>query len=224
MAVPIVTVDGPGGSGKGAVGQRLAARLRWHYLDSGAIYRALGVAAAAEGIAPTDEVGLAALAQRLPVHFSDDGRIFLGNHDLSHAIRAETAGALASQISGFPAVRAALLQKQRDYCQPPGLVADGRDMGTVVFPHATAKFFLTASAEIRAERRFKQLKEKGFDANLPRLFGEICERDARDAARAASPLKPAADALVLDTSTLNIDEVVEHILGHLPAALIPRRG
>lgn len=221
--VPVVTVDGPSGSGKGAVGQRLAARLQWHYLDSGAIYRALGVAAVADGIGTADEAALATLAHTLPLRFSDDGGVFLGGRDVSTAIRAEAAGALASQISGFPAVRAALLQKQRDYCQPPGLVADGRDMGTMVFPQATAKFFLTAAAEIRAERRFKQLKEKGFDANLPRLFGEICERDARDAARAASPLKPAADALVLDTSTLTIDEVVEHILGRLPAALIPRR-
>lgn len=216
MTAPVVTVDGPSGSGKGAVGQRLAARLKWHYLDSGAIYRTLGVAAATAGVATTDAAALAAVAQQLPVRFTDDGRVLLSGRDISTAIRAETAGALASQISGFPSVRAALLQKQRDYCQPPGLVADGRDMGTVVFPQAIAKFFLTASAEIRAERRYKQLKEKGFDANLPRLLGEICERDARDAARAASPLKPAADALVLDTSTLTIDEVVEHILGRLP--------
>lgn len=218
MTIPVLTIDGPSGSGKGAVGQRVAANLGWHFLDSGALYRAVGLAAYQAGVPTDDAVTLSKIAQDLEVTFPAErpGSILLGGKDVSDVIRGEEAGSAASKVAALGPVRQALLHKQRCFRQLPGLVADGRDMGTTVFPDAALKIFLTASPEVRAERRYKQLKEKGFDVNLPRLLGEIRARDARDAERAASPLKSAPDALILDTSNLDIDEVVGLILGHLP--------
>lgn len=211
---PVVAIDGPSGSGKGAVSQRLAARLEWHYLDSGALYRALALAAGGAGVAFSDVPGLTRLAQALDLQFKPlppPGRVILDGEDVSDGIRSEACSQGASQVAALGPVRAALLQKQRDQRRPPGLVADGRDMGTVVFPDALLKVFLTAGPQVRAERRHKQLKEKGFDVNLPRLLGEILERDARDIGRAASPLKPAEGAYILDTSAMTIVQVVDTI-------------
>ncbi len=224
MSVPVVTIDGPGGSGKGTISQLLAARLGWHYLDSGALYRVLGLAAQDAGIPLTDAPALADLSQRIELAFEPqaDGspaRVYLNTQDVSARLRTEECGRWASEVAVLPPVRAALLQKQHDFRRPPGLVADGRDMGTTVFPAALLKIFLTASPEVRAERRYKQLKEKGLDVSLPLLLGEIRARDARDAERTASPLKPAADAEMLDTSTMSITEVVEHILARLQSRL-----
>lgn len=220
MNVPVLTIDGPGGSGKGTISQLLAARLGWHYLDSGALYRVLGLAAQEAGMALTDATALAGLANRLQLAFEPqaDGspaRVYLNMHEVSAALRTEECGRWASEVAVLPEVRAALLQKQHDFRQPPGLVADGRDMGTTVFPTARLKIFLTASPEVRAARRYKQLKEKGLDVSLPLLLGEIRARDARDAEREASPLKPADDAEILDTSGMDIPGVVDHILTRL---------
>lgn len=219
MTIPVVTIDGPGGSGKGTISQLLAARLGWHYLDSGALYRALGLAAQDVGIPLTDALSLARLARETQLDFQlqADGsaRVILNGQDVSLGLRTEECGRWASEVAVWPEVRAALLQKQHDFRRGPGLVADGRDMGTTVFPVARLKIFLTASPEVRAERRYKQLKEKGLDASLPLLLGEIRVRDARDAGRAASPLRPADDAQILDTSTMGINEVVELILERL---------
>jgi cytidylate kinase len=213
--IPVLAIDGPSGSGKGTIGQILAQRLGWHFLDSGAVYRAVGYLAVKQGIAERDTARLAQAAGELDIRFEIEprgtARVILNRVEVGDGLRTEEAGAMASKVAAIPEVRAALLNKQRAFRQPPGLVADGRDMGTAVFPDAIVKVFLTASAEIRAERRYKQLKDKGFDANLPRLLGEIRDRDARDAARTASPLKPAADASILDTSALSIPEVVEQI-------------
>ena len=220
MSVPVVTIDGPGGSGKGTISQLLAARLGWHYLDSGALYRVLGLAAQKAGVPLTDAPSLADLAHRLRLVFEPqaDGspaHVYLNKQDVSAGLRTEECGRWASEVAVLPPVRAALLQKQHDFRRPPGLVADGRDMGTTVFPGAALKIFLTASPEVRAGRRYKQLKDKGLNVSLPLLLGEIRERDARDAGRTASPLKPAADAEILDTSTMSITEVVNHILARL---------
>ncbi len=215
---PVVTIDGPSGSGKGTVSQRLAAKLGWHYLDSGSLYRAVALAASRAGIAAGERALLADIAAGLDIKFLPGGRILLRNEDISDAIRSEECGHLASQVAALVPVRQALLEKQHGLRMPPGLVADGRDMGTVVFPDALFKVFLTASPEVRDARRYKQLKEKGFDVNLPRLLGEIRERDARDAGRVASPLRPAEGAYLLDTSAMSIAEVVEHIFGCLPKA------
>ncbi|HEY0635954.1 MAG TPA: (d)CMP kinase, partial [Gammaproteobacteria bacterium] len=183
-AIPVITVDGPSGVGKGTLSQQLAHHLGWHFLDSGALYRLLGLAARRQGVDPADAVTLESLALKLDVRFlpSEQGEttILLNNQDVTREIRTEQAGNDASRVAAVPAVRAALLQRQRDFRQPPGLVADGRDMGTTVFPDAPLKFFLTASAEVRAERRYKQLKEKGLDASLTTLLAEIAERDERD--------------------------------------------
>jgi len=222
-AVPVLAIDGPSGSGKGTVGLLLAARLGWHFLDSGALYRALGYAAHRAHIALNDAAVLAGLAREMDIRFLlQDGasvKVLLDGAEVGEVLRTEESGKYASQVASILEVRRELLQKQRDFRRLPGLVADGRDMGTVVFPDASLKIFLTASPELRAERRYKQLKEKGFDANLPRLLGEIRERDARDSARAASPLKPAADAQILDTSALSISEVVDRIYSVLAARL-----
>lgn len=214
-SVPVLAIDGPSGSGKGTVGQLLATRLGWHFLDSGALYRALGFVAIKNGIDIKDTETLLGLVDRMEIQFLPQTgappKVFLNGDDVGDAIRTEEAGRLASLLAARPEVRRALLHKQHSLRVPPGLVADGRDMGTVVFPDAILKIFLTASAEVRAERRYKQLKDKGFDVNLRRLFDEIRERDARDAGRKASPLKAATDALLLDTSALGITAVVERI-------------
>jgi len=208
---PVITVDGPSGVGKGTLCQWLAARLGWLLLDSGALYRLTALAALHRNLALEDESGIAAVAAGLDVAFTPgvDGtpRIVLDGEEVGDAIRGETCGNAASRVAALPAVRAALLLRQRDFRRPPGLIADGRDMGTVVFPDAELKLFLTASAGERALRRYKQLSEKGLDANLKNLAYEIAERDARDVGRAVAPLKPAADAEILDTTRLGIAEV-----------------
>jgi len=219
--VPVLALDGPSGSGKGTVGQLLAERLGWHFLDSGALYRALGLAAAEQGEAAlADPDALAGIARSMDIRFVPQPggapvRVVLNGADIGDRLRTEDSGRLASLVAAVPQARAALLEKQHAFRRAPGLVADGRDMGTAVFPDAVLKVFVTASPEVRAQRRYNQLKEKGFDANLRRLLDEIRDRDARDAARVASPLKPAADARLLDTSSLGIAEVVERIHGWL---------
>ncbi|WP_300496818.1 (d)CMP kinase [uncultured Methylophaga sp.] len=212
--IPVLTIDGPSGSGKGTLAQQMAEKLGWHYLDSGAIYRVLAQAALKHQIDLTDETALASIAAQLDVQFVlKDGQlqVVLEDEDVSLLIRSEQAGNAASKVAAFPAVRSALLQRQRDFCQPPGLVTDGRDMGTVVFPDAPYKVFLTASAEVRAERRYKQLKEKGIDSNLSDLVAEISERDERDTQREVAPLRPADDAVILDSTQLGIEAVLEKV-------------
>ncbi|MBZ0072497.1 MAG: (d)CMP kinase [Gammaproteobacteria bacterium] len=211
-AVPVIAIDGPSGSGKGTIAQALATELGWHFLDSGALYRILAFAAQQQGIALDDAGRLAELGLNLPVSFStNNSNIILNDIDISTEIRTESVGNAASQVAVIPAVRAALLARQRAFCRPPGLVADGRDMGTVVFPDAPLKLFLTASAEERARRRYKQLIEKGLSASLPTLAADIAERDRRDANRAVAPLKPADDAIVIDTSTLDIGATLARV-------------
>lgn len=212
--IPVLTIDGPSGSGKGTLAQQMAQRLGWHYLDSGAIYRVLAQAALKHQIDLTDETALASIAGQLDVQFvlkDEQLQVVLEGEDVSLLIRSEQAGNAASKVAAFPAVRAALLQRQRDFRQPPGLVTDGRDMGTVVFPDAAFKVFLTASAEVRAERRYKQLKEKGIDSNLSDLVAEISERDERDMQREVAPLRPADDAVILDSTQLGIEAVLEKV-------------
>ena len=208
--VPVIAIDGPSGSGKGTVAQALARRLGWHYLESGALYRVLGLLAKRGGVALDDAAELAALARGLGLSFKD-GAVFLDGEEVGDQIRTEQAGERASKVAPLPEVRAALLDWQRRCARPPGLVADGRDMGTVVFPGARCKIFLTASAEARAKRRFKQLREKGFDVNIDGLVRDIGARDRRDLNRAASPLRRAGDAFELDTTELLIDEVMAAI-------------
>lgn len=213
---PVITVDGPSGTGKGTICSYLADWLQWHFLDSGALYRVLALAAEKKGINSDDEASLEDLAENLNVEFKVAGAGSLVNVELdsltvTDEIRTETCGNAASVIAPIAKVRKALLSKQRAFHQAPGLIADGRDMGTVVFPDATLKIYLTASAEERAKRRHKQLKEKGINANLRDLSDAIAERDERDSTRAASPLKPADEAIVIDTSTLDIDAVLANI-------------
>ena len=211
---PVLTIDGPSGSGKGTLAQRMAQTLGWHYLDSGAIYRVLAQAALKHQTDLSDEPTLVKMAQQLDVVFEltdETLKVVLEGEDVSTLIRTEQAGNAASKVASLPAVRAALLQRQRDFCQAPGLVTDGRDMGTVVFPQAEYKVFLTASAEIRAERRHKQLKEKGIESNLSDLISEISERDERDSNRSVAPLKPAEDAILLDSTAMGIDEVFKQV-------------
>ncbi len=220
---PVLTIDGPSGSGKGTIGQLLAERLGWHFLDSGAMYRIAGLAATLKGVGLSDDAAVSEVARTMRVQFvparpGEPVRVLLDGQDVGDELRTEEGGRRASLVAALPGVREALLEKQRAFRQAPGLVADGRDMGTTVFPDAILKIYLTASAEVRAERRYKQLKEKGFDANLPRLLDEIRERDRRDAKRTASPLKPAPDASILDSSPLSISEVVDRI-----AALLQTR-
>jgi cytidylate kinase len=221
---PVLTVDGPSGSGKGTVAQILAARLAWHYLDSGVLYRVLGLIADRRGLSLNEEPSLCRLADTLQIEFrpQPDGssaRVSVDGEDVSKELRTEATGELASQVAVLPDVRAALLEKQRNFRQFPGLVTDGRDMGTTVFPDAILKVFLVASAEVRAERRYKQLKEKGFSANLALILGEIRNRDQRDSERPVSPLKPADDAWILDSSSLTIDEVVDTVSARLRTRL-----
>ena len=215
---PVVAIDGPSGSGKGTISAMVASELGWHYLDSGAIYRVLGYLAYTNDVAFDDEPGLVSLAKELDMSFVD-GNVLLNGEVVGDVIRTEEAGKRASMVSPIPAVRETLLVWQRSQARMPGLVADGRDMGTVVFPTANCKIFLTAGAQARAERRFKQLRDKGFNVNIAQLFDEITERDERDATRKVSPLKPADDAIVLDTTNLPIKDVVSRVMTEVKLGL-----
>ncbi|AWB57821.1 MULTISPECIES: (d)CMP kinase [unclassified Colwellia] len=215
-SIPVITIDGPSGAGKGTVARIVAEQLGWHLLDSGAIYRVLAVAAQHHNISVEDEESLLPVAAHLDVQFQistvGEGSVILEGEDVSNAIRTEEIGALASKVAAFPRVREALLRRQRAFKVTPGLVADGRDMGTVVFADAPVKVFLTASAEERAQRRFNQLKGKGFDVKIGRLLDDIRLRDERDQNRKVAPLVPAEGALIVDSTELSIEEVVGKIL------------
>jgi cytidylate kinase len=214
--VPVVSIDGPSGSGKGTVSRRVARHAGWHLLDSGALYRLVALAGQREGLAADDVLGHARLAGLMQVEFgagADDAeRVLLDGADVTAALRSETAGQGASRVAAWPDLRAALLQRQRDFARPPGLVADGRDIGTVIFPAAPLKIFLTASAEERAARRHKQLKDKGSADSLAALSREIAERDQRDATRSVAPLRPAEDAIVIDSTARSVESVVEQVV------------
>jgi cytidylate kinase len=211
VTAPVITVDGPSGAGKGTISHMLAARLGWHFLDSGALYRVTGQACLIEGVDWSDAPAVTAIARHLEVSFTmaDDGevRVAYKGQDVSRAIRTEDGGRGASTVAAIPEVRTALLQRQREFRRPPGLVADGRDMGTVVFPDAPLKIFLTASAEERARRRYQQLLAKGESVSLPRLLEDIEERDARDRSRQVAPLLPADDAVVVDSTGMPVADV-----------------
>ena len=215
--VPVLTIDGPSGSGKGTISARVADALGWHLLDSGALYRAVGFAASLAGLDLSDAEAVTRCAETTKINFRDpkDGgetRVIVNGLDATAEIRTETCGAAASAIAAIPSVRAALFDKQRSFRKAPGLVADGRDMGTVIFADAQHKVFLTASAEERAKRRYKQLKEKGLGVTLTTLLREIEARDVRDAERAVAPLKPATDAILIDSTGMSIDAVVAKVL------------
>ena len=210
-AIPVVTIDGPTASGKGTVAHRVADRLGYHYLDSGALYRLTALMALRRGTDLHDEHALAKLAEHLPCRFAG-GEIWLANENVSDAIRAEAVGNTASKIAALPAVRQALFALQLGFRKAPGLVADGRDMGTVIFPHAQLKVFLTASVDARAQRRYKQLIDKGISASIEDLLMDLNARDARDTHRAIAPLLPAEGAHVLDTSNMTADEAVDLVL------------
>ncbi|MEE9351900.1 MAG: (d)CMP kinase [Thiotrichaceae bacterium] len=216
MSVSVITIDGPAGSGKGTIAHKVASTLGWSLLDSGALYRLVAFDAINKGVVLNDDAALAVLASQLDVQFvaSDNGKteILLQGNKVTLDIRTEDCGCAASEVAACPSVRAALLQRQRDFLQSPGLVADGRDMGTVVFADAFVKIYLTASAQVRAERRQKQLKEQGVDVKIGGLVRDIESRDARDSGRKDSPLKPAADALIIDTDQMDINAVVSKVL------------
>ncbi len=216
---PVITVDGASGTGKGTVSQLIAKRLGWKFLDSGALYRVLALAAQKHGVSWDNETALHVLAEYFDVQFiaqgSEPPRILLEGEDVTETIRTEKMGNAASKIGALPKVRTALLNRQRAFREPPGLVADGRDMGTVIFPDAEIKIFLTASPEERASRRYKQLKEKGINVNLDDLVEELRERDKRDQERSVSPLRPADDAFCINTDHLTIEEVVERVLAEI---------
>jgi CMP/dCMP kinase len=223
LLVPVVAIDGPSGSGKGTISRRVATRLGWHLLDSGALYRIVALVGRMAGLESGDEAGHARLAAAMKVRFgataAGDELILLGEEerDITRDIRTEEAGQGASRVAVWPQVRSALLERQRAFAAPPGLVADGRDMGTVVFPAAGLKIYLTATAEERARRRYNQLKDKESGASLAALSLEIAERDRRDSTRAVAPLKPAADAVQLDSTHLTISEVVERVMAEVRA-------
>jgi cytidylate kinase len=213
--VTVVTIDGPTSSGKGTISRTLAARLHWHLLDSGALYRLVALAGQQLSLEPDNIQGHAAVAAQLDADFGavqDEEQIWLAGQDVTAAVRTAAAGMGASRVAAWPAVRHALLERQRRFAREPGLVADGRDMGTVVFPAAALKVFLTASPDVRARRRYKQLKDKGSDVSLAALSREIAERDLKDSTRAVSPLRPAPDAHVIDSTHLGIQDVVEQVL------------
>lgn len=217
---PVIAIDGPSGSGKGTISSRVAESLGFSLLDSGALYRVLGIACDRDGIDLTDLQAVANLARGLDIQFglSGEGSVWLDDEDVSLAIRTDLGSDMASKVGAIEAAREALFQRQLAFREAPGLVADGRDMGTTVFPDATLKIFLTASLEARAQRRYKQLIGKGIDAILPALLRDLKERDRRDSERTVSPLKPAEDAIVIDTTDLTIDQVVNQVLEHYPLA------
>ena len=218
---PVLTIDGPSGAGKGTVSRIVARRLGWRFLDSGAIYRALAWAARRRGVDLNDPDAVARVAGAMELEFicDDDVKVLVDGEDVTDRLHTEECGRIASKIAAYPQVRRALLDKQRAFRRPPGLVADGRDMGTVVFPDAPYKVFLTASAEERARRRYLQLKAQGLDVNLDQIIKDLEERDRRDREREESPLVPAKDAVVIDSSDLSIDEVVDRVLALLPATV-----
>jgi len=219
-AVAVIAIDGPTGSGKGTVSRALAKRLGWHLLDSGALYRLVALAAKRAGVGLDDAAGLAQIAADMDVRFSAAGEheeIWLGDEDVTQELRTELAGDSASRVAVLTTVREALLERQRGFARPPGLVADGRDMGSTVFPNATLKVFLTATPEERAKRRYKQLREKGIDVSLAPLSREIVERDQRDSSRSVAPLRPAPGARLLDSTGMSAEQVVEQILKWLEA-------
>lgn len=225
-SVPVITIDGPSGSGKGTISQCVAQAMNFHLLDSGALYRVLGCVARDRQLDMEDEQILARTARELDIRFGVDGpgSVRVDGMDYSDIIRQEAGGKLASKMGAIPAVRKALLARQQAFRKPPGLVADGRDMGTAVFPDAPVKIYLTASAEERAQRRYKQLIAKGIGAILPDLLRELQERDAQDTNRSVSPLRPAADAHILDTTDLDIDAVVNRVLEIVKASAVGSSG
>ena len=224
--VPVIAIDGPGGAGKGTIAREIAKALGWHLLDSGALYRLVALAAIQQKVAWDAHETLAEVARNLDVRFDfagEEGSVFLANEEVTAAIRAEECSRGASLVAAVPEVRKALIQRQRDFQRSPGLVADGRDMGSVVFPDSRLKIFLTASIGERAQRRYKQLKDKGMDASLRDLSRDMEERDRRDTEREVAPLKPQADSRILDTTSLGIPDVVQTVLNWV-AESYPQRS